>query len=64
VSHFKRTVIEIMLVLTLIAAFGLNMYCRGKRVGQAGQEGKDRRENVEKARRGGDFEAIDKEWER
>ena len=63
-SHLKRTVIEGMLLLALVAAFGLNMYCRGKRVGAATQEGTDRRENVERARDRQDFEAIDREWER
>jgi len=64
VSHLKRTVIEILAILLLIGSFGLNMYCRGKRVGAATQEGNDRRENVERARESQDFEAIDKEWER
>lgn len=62
-SHLKRTVIELIAILLLMGAFGLTMYCRGKRVGRAGQEGKDRRENVEKARKSGDLESIDKEWE-
>lgn len=63
-SHLKRTVIEILALLILVGAFGLNMYCRGKRAGQAVQRGGDRRENVEKARDRQDFEAIDREWER
>jgi len=64
VSHLKRTVIEILAFLLLIGAFGLNMYCRGKRVGAATQEGTDRRENVNRAKEDQDFEAIDREWER
>jgi len=64
VSHWKRTVIEILALLILTGAFGLNMYCRGKRVGAATQAGTDRRENVNRAKENQDFEAIDREWER
>jgi hypothetical protein len=64
VSHWKRTAIELLALLLLIGAFGLNMYCRGKRVGRASQSGVDRREHVEGARKSGNLEEIDKEWER
>ena len=63
-SHLKRTAIELLAILLLIGAFGLTMYCRGKRVGSASQAGTDRRENVERAKENQDFEAIDREWER
>lgn len=63
-SHLKRTIIEVLMLLLLCGAFGLNMYCRGKRVGQATQRGTDRRENVERSKENQDFEAIDREWER
>ena len=63
-SHLKRTVIEVLALLLLVGAFGLNMYCRGKRAGRAIQEGKDRREHVEGARKSGNLEEIDKEWEK
>lgn len=63
-SHFRRTVIELIVVLLLIGTFGITMYYRGKRVGRAAQEGIERRSNVEKARETGDTEAIDREWER
>jgi hypothetical protein len=64
VSHLKRTVIELLALLLLIGAFGINMYCRGRRAGRAIQNGTDRRENVERAKDRQDFEAIDREWER
>lgn len=63
-SHLKRTVIEILALLLLTGAFGLTMYCRGKRIGAATQEGTDRRENVNRAKDNQDFEAIDREWEK
>ena len=63
-SHWRRTLIEPIAILLVIGSFGLNMYCRGKRVGAATQNGTDRRENVERAREKQDFEAIDREWEK
>lgn len=63
-SHWRRTLIELIAILLVIGSFGLNMYCRGKRVGAATQNGTDRRENVERAREKQDFEAIDREWEK
>ena len=61
-SHLKRTLIEIAIIFVLVVALAITMYCRGKKAGQAGQEGKDRRNNVERAREKGDTEAIDREW--
>ena len=63
-SHLKRTLIEAVIILILFIMLGITMYCRGRKAGRAGQEGKDRRENVERAREKGDTDAIDREWER
>lgn len=56
-----------MLLAALVLVVGIAItvaYFRGRHVGEAKQEGADRKEKVEDAIKRGDTDALDKEWEK
>ena len=62
-SKIRKIFMIVVGAVIVLAIALMDVFFRGKRTGQAGQEAKDARRRVEEAAKRGDTDAIDKEWE-
>lgn len=63
-ARLRKWIIGIGVALLAIGAACLDAFFRGRRDGKATERADEARARIEAARKAGDTDAIDKEWER